>query len=505
MPDINILHLSITLASGILTGFCVAWIIRKYRERIMTERWHARESVLRQQLQFQEADLAELNHRYASTQTVMEDLRCRINTLSSDNATLKERTLYIPELEEEIKISKVAKDRWIEKNTELEKKISELAMLNAQERKQSEEKIALLNEARDQLKLEFQNLANKIFEDKSQKFAALNKVNIDGVLMPLREQLTDFKKKVEDVYEKEAGGRLSLLNEIGNLKKLNDQISKDAINLTNALKGDSKTQGTWGEIVLERVLEMSGLKKGQEYDIQVSLKSGSGKRYQPDVIIRLPEEKDVVVDSKVSLKAYERYCSADTIEEKDQAFREHIASMRQHIRGLSEKNYEDLEELRSLDFVLMFVPIEAAFLAAVDKDRSLFSEAFEKDIMIVCPSTLLVTLRTIQNIWRYENQNRYAMEIAKRAGNLYDKFVSFVDSLEDVGLQLDKARKTYDTAHRRLISGKGNLINRTQALIDLGVKAKKNLPEKLLALADGDDSEKTKRSPLPKKKMPPKT
>ena len=375
-----------------------------------------------------------------------------------------------------------------EQLSQLKSEAAEMRAVLDKERKQSAEKIALLNEARDQLKIEFQNLAQQIFEDKSRKFAEQNRTNIDHLISPLREQIGDFKKRVEDVYDKETRDRTALQTEIQHLKDLNQKISREALNLTRALKGDSKTRGNWGEVILERVLEASGLKKGREYDVQVSLKDTEGKRYQPDVIVRLPQDKDVVVDAKVSLKAYELYYSAEDPQEKEDALKSHIDALRTHIRTLAAKCYEDLEGVRSLDFVLMFVPIEAAFLAAVDRDRDLFSEAFEKNIMVVCPSTLLVTLRTIENIWRNEYQNRHALQIAEKAGGLYNKFVGFVDALEDVGQQLDKAKASYQTAHDRLVNGRGNLVRRTQELKALGVKAKKELPTNLIESADRDTS-----------------
>ena len=364
---------------------------------------------------------------------------------------------------------------------------AELKALLDEERRQADEKIALLNEARDQLKDQFQNLAQKIFEEKGRVFSEQNKNSIESLINPLRDQIGDFKKRVEDVYDKESRDRTALQTEIHHLKELNQRISKEALNLTRALKGDSKARGNWGEVVLERVLEASGLQRGREYDVQVSLKDTSGKRFQPDVIVHLPRGKDVVVDAKVSLKDYETYFVAEDPGERESALKSHIESMRTHVRTLASKSYEDLEGVRSLDFVLMFVPIEAAFLTAVERDRGLFTEAFERNIMVVSPSTLLVTLRTIENIWRNEYQNRNAIEIAKKAGALYDKFVGFVEALKEVGEQLDKARAAHQLATDRLVSGRGNLIRRTDELKALGVKAGKELPANLLEMAENED------------------
>ncbi len=260
-------------------------------------------------------------------------------------------------------------------------------------------------------------------------------------------------------------------------------ISEDAINLTNALKGQSKTRGSWGEMILERVLEESGLHKGREYEVQVMYASDEGQRRHPDVIVHLPEGKDIVIDSKVSLTAYEKYCSADTDEKREKRLKEHLISIRTHIKDLSEKRYEELEGITTLDFVLMFLPIEGAFWTAIESEQGLFNEAFNKNIMLVSPSTLLATLRIINNIWRYEDQNKNAMIIAKKAGDLYGKFVGFVEALEDVGQKIGKAQESYKTARDRLSKGKGNLVRRTEELKQLGVKAQKELPAELIAQA----------------------
>ncbi len=373
-----------------------------------------------------------------------------------------------------------------QQGSEQSSSIARLETQLSEERKQSGEKLAVLSDARAQLTTEFQNLANKILEEKSKKFTDQNRLNLEQVLNPLRDQLGDFRRKVEDVYEKESKDRMSLFHEINSLKSLNQQISSDAINLTNALKGQSKTQGAWGEVILERVLEESGLHKGREYDTQGSFTTDEGKRLRPDVIVHLPEGKDIVIDSKVSLTGYERYCSSDDEVERQLALREHVASLRNHIKGLSVKNYEDLPGINSLDFVLLFVPIEAAFITAVENDQSLFREAFDKNIIVVSPTTLLATLRTVHNIWRYEYQNKNALEIAEKAGGLYDQFVRFGESLLDVEDKLSKAQTSFQTAKSRLMDGRGNLVTRTQQLQKLGAKAKKKMPE---ALLKGDDAE----------------
>ena len=395
-------------------------------------------------------------------------------------AVAEEKSSRVPGLEEGLEKAK-------QENGVLLAKLSELETRLEDERRNAAEKLVLLQEAREQLKMEFQNVANKIFEDKSQKFTEQNRENIEGVLKPMREQLLDFKKKVEDVYDKESKDRVSLLNEIIHLKTLNERISEDAVNLTNALKGQSKTRGAWGEMILERVLEESGLQKGREYEVQTMYAGEEGQRRHPDVIVHLPEGKDIVIDSKVSLTAYEKYCTAGTDEKREKRLKEHIISVRTHIKALSEKRYEELEGIRTLDFVLMFMPIEGAFWTAIESEQGLFNEAFNKNIMLVSPSTLLATLRIINNIWRYEDQNKNALIIAKKAGDLFDKFVGFVEVLDDVGQKIDKARESYQTARKRLIEGRGNLVRRTTELQQLGVKAQKELPEGLVVQAQEEE------------------
>ena len=353
------------------------------------------------------------------------------------------------------------------------------------ERKINEEKSALFKQAREQLKQDFSHLANQIFEDKTARFSKDSRESIGNILNPLREQLGDFKRKVEDVYDKESRDRQALYQQIDHLKQLNQQMSQDAINLTQALKGDSKVQGNWGEVILERVLEESGLRKGHEYEIQVSL-NAEGKRYQPDVIVRLPDEKDMIIDAKVSLTGYERYCSGGASTEREQYLIEHVQSIRNHVRGLGQKAYEKLEGIRTLDFVLMFVPVEGAFLLALEHDQSLFRYAFQRNIILVSPTTLLVTLRTVQNIWRFEQQNQNAQTIAKRGGELYDKFVSFVESMDDLGKHLDRAQGAYDESYKRLSTGKGNLVKQAVSLSKLGVSGKKQLPSALTQSIEQD-------------------
>lgn len=338
------------------------------------------------------------------------------------------------------------------------------------------EKIELLESSKDRLKVEFENLANRLFEQNAKKSSD----NLTQMLTPFKEQLSTFGKRVNDIYNEETKQRTSLLTEIKNLKDLNNQISQDAINLTKALKGENKTQGDWGELILTKILEQTGLREGIEYTTQGSYTDIDGKRLRPDVIVHLPQEKDIVIDSKVSLTAYLRYTEADSEVERELATKELIKSIYAHIKGLSVKSYENIDAVKTLDFVLMFVPIEGAFMLAASEDNKLFKTAFENNIMLVSPSTLFATLRTVENIWRYEHQNENALIISKKAADLYDKFAGFVTDIEAIGLNINRTQKAYDDAMNKLTLGKGNLLRRSEEFIELGVKAKKKIDSQKL-------------------------
>ena len=336
------------------------------------------------------------------------------------------------------------------------------------------EKIELLESSKEKLKVEFENLANRLFEENNKKSTN----NLGQLLNPFKEQLTIFGKRVNDIYNDETKQRVSLLTEIKNLKELNNQISQDAINLTKALKGENKTQGDWGELILSKILEQTGLREGVEYTTQGSYTDENGKKLKPDVIVHLPQDKDIVIDSKVSLTAYLNYSEAQDDVQRDLATKDLIKSIYAHIKGLSVKSYENIEDVKSLDFVLMFIPIEGAFMLAASNDNNLFKTAFENNIMLVSPSTLFATLRTIENIWRYEHQNENALIISKKAADLYDKFANFVTDMEAIGLNLTRSQKAFDDAMNKLSSGKGNLLRRSEEFIELGVKAKKKIESK---------------------------
>lgn len=326
---------------------------------------------------------------------------------------------------------------------------------------------------------EFENLANKILDEKSSKFTEQNRENIKNILSPLQEKIQLFEKKVEDSQKESVGMHSALKEQLANLQTQNLKITQEAINLTKALKGDSKMQGNWGELVLERVLEKSGLEKDREYSVQQSFTREDGTRVLPDVIIHLPDGKKMIVDSKVSLTDYERYVNAEE-ELKSKFLADHIQSLRRHVDQLSAKKYEDLYEMDSPDFVLMFVPIEPAFALAINQDNSLYSKAFEKNIIIVTPATLLATLRTIDTMWNNEKQQRNAIEIARQAGALYDKFEGFVGDLTKVGKKMDEAKTEYQGAMKKLVEGRGNIVVSIEKLKKMGARAKKSIPESLL-------------------------
>ncbi|NNJ88527.1 MAG: DNA recombination protein RmuC [Eudoraea sp.] len=333
---------------------------------------------------------------------------------------------------------------------------------------------------------EFENLANKILDEKSLKFTEQNQKNIKNILSPLQEKIQLFEKKVEDSQKENISINSALREQLLNLQNQNIKISKEAENLTKALKGDSKMQGNWGELVLERVLEKSGLEKDREYNVQQSFKKEDGNRVLPDVVINLPDGKKMIIDSKVSLTDYERFVNADE-DLQEKYLKDHINSLKKHVDQLSAKKYEDLYDMESPDFVLMFVPIETAFSAAINKDTSLYNNAFEKNIVIVTPSTLLATLRTIDSMWNNEKQQRNAIEIARQAGALYDKFEGFVSDLTKVGKKMDEAKTEYRGAMNKLVEGRGNIIISIEKLKKMGAKAKKSIPDSVLKRAKEDD------------------
>jgi len=359
-----------------------------------------------------------------------------------------------------------------------------------EERKAAVEKLALLEDAKNKLGNEFKVLANQIFEAKGKTFSEQNRASLDEVLKPMREQLGDFRKRVDEVHLNDAKDRASLREHLAQLEGLNRQMSEDALNLTHALKGESKAQGNWGEMILERILESSGLREGHEFLREDSTDIGGGKRHRPDVIVRMPGEKHIIIDSKVSLTDYERALSASEATDRKQAVKAHVNSLKKHIRSLSDKRYDQLPDIHSPDYVLMFVPIEGAYMMAIEADQGIFEAAFDKRVAVVTPSTLYATLKLVEQLWRYERQSENVVKLIDRASLLHDKMVSFVESFEDIGKRLNQARDSYDTALGRIKTGPGNVIGQIATLGNLAGKTKKELPSHLVDAAALEDQAK---------------
>ena len=409
----------------------------------------------------------------------------------------QEKDLLAQKIEELSTLNRIAEERVRSINEQLQKSVSSLSGKEAEvlelnrnlskietENKGLIEKLtehkAEVEKLQEKFSIQFRNLANDILEEKTKKFTEQNKIKLDEILTPLGEKIRAFEKKVEDTYDKESKQRFSLEKEIKNLAELNIRISEDAKNLTTALKSDSKKQGNWGELVLERVLESSGLVKGQEYIREVSTRTDQGEVYRPDVIVNLPDNKHIIIDSKVSLTAYTDYVNAELPEEKEKFLKLHLLSIRSHIKLLSEKNYQNLVAFDTPDYVLLFMPIESSFSTALQSDLDLFNFAWEKNVVIVSPTTLLATLRTVSSIWKHEKQEMNAKEIARQTGDLYDKFVGFLEDMQELGNRLDTTKKTYDNSMNKLSTGKGNIIGRAQKIKELGAKSSKQIPRNLL-------------------------
>ena len=407
----------------------------------------------------------------------------------SEQSTLEERQNQLGSTIQELKetITKIEHERESIRNekeflnTELSRRNTEYENLQQLNLKRDEE----LAKQQEQLRKDFKLMASKILDEKSEKFTLQNKENIKNILNPLEEKIKVFEKKVEDNQKESISMHSALKEQLLGLKDLNQQMAKEATNLTKALKGDSKTQGNWGELVLERVLEKSGLEKDREYFVQQSFQLEDGSRVMPDVVLHLPNQKKMIIDSKVSLTDYERLVNADS-EDQPSYLKAHVNSIKKHVDQLSAKNYQDLYDIESPDFVLMFIPIEPAFAVAINEDNTLYNKAFEQNIVIVTPSTLLATLRTIDTMWNNEKQQQNAIEIARQAGALYDKFEGLVSDLTGVGKKIDAAKNDYSAAMNKLVEGKGNLISRVENIKKMGAKAKKSLPENIIKRATED-------------------
>jgi len=411
----------------------------------------------------------------------VSNLREMNGRLTADIAAKQNRLIEIEQTQQNLSTQR---DALLKDQAGFLSRIAELDTTLNKERTQAQEKLELLNEAREQLSNQFKTLAGEILDEKSKKFTDQNQTNLSQLLNPLKQQLTDFKMKIEEVYVNEGKDRSVLTDQVKQLIQLNNSLSQDAQNLTLALKGDRKAQGNWGEIILDDVLEKAGLLAGQHYERQGSIKSEDGQSHViPDVVIHLPGDRHLVVDSKMTLPDYRAFASAAAEEERNSALKRHLSSIRTHIKGLSEKNYQLLYGLNSLDFVVMFIPLEPAFMIAVTNDCDLFQQAWDKNVLLVSPSTLLFVVRTVAYLWRQEGLSRNAKEISLRGGELYDKLVGFIDDMQDVGKRIQQAQDSYNGARKKFSEGSGNVIRQAQMLKELGVKPSKTLPAQWVGLA----------------------
>ena len=418
-----------------------------------------------------------------------EGWREALDEARDERAQWAERATRVPTLETQLQAQEAQLLQLREQLAQLQTQLAAQATQQEAERTAAQDKLALLTEARDALTHQFKALANDILEEKSRRFAEQNQQSLGQLLDPLRTRLSEFQGKVEQFYDAEGRQRSALAQQVHQLMGLNQTLSEDAKNLTQALKGSTKAQGNWGELILERVLETAGLRKGFEYDVQENHQRDDGSRAQPDVVIHLPEGRHLVVDAKVSLLAYEAFASSDDDTLRAAALRRHLDSVRQHIKGLSERNYQQLYGLQSLDFVLMFVPIEPAFMLAVTSDSQLYSDAWNKNVLLVSPSTLLFVVRTVAHLWRQEAQSRNAQDIARRGAELYDHLTGFVEELEKVGKGLSQASDAYHKAFNKLSKSRGNVIRRAEMLKALGVKPSKSLRPELEEGSHDEDLE----------------
>lgn len=486
--------LGLLAAAALMIGL----IARRHKRAVETlrdqsEQWLAEKRQLDTALAIAEQKLASL----AKADSLLESTRQELLAETTRRVQAEQQVTRIAELERNLSEKEATLAALQNETARLKAGHADLAARIEEERIKAAEKLELIKSAEQQMIHQFESLGAKILEEKAKIFTEQNRLNLDRLLSPLREQLGEFRKKVDDVYIADSNDRASLREAIRTLNLENQRISQEASNLARALKGDKKIQGTWGELVLEKVLEQSGLRKGVEYHSQGGFRDPDNRLLKPDVVVHLPEGKDVIIDSKVSLVAYETHASAETDEIRQQALIEHIQAVRAHIKGLSEKDYSNVRGVRSLDFVLMFMPIETAFMLAFEHDDSLFSEAFQRNIIVVTPTTLLATLRTIENIWRYERQNENTRIIAGKAASLYDKIRGFVEDFDRLGTQILTLQGTYEHALNKLSQGKGNLLRQAGSFVDLGVKVRKTLPKSMLQQSSADDEFE-----LPEKEKP---
>lgn len=473
----------IALVVGLFVGAGAVWLILRSRIAEISAQAKSEAQVeavrLNERLTASQQEIARLSAQLAELQGLaaqVGDVRQKLGAVESTAAAQVEQLASLQREKDELA---AVRDRLNIEQQRAGARIAELTTALEAERSSAREKLELLLKAEEQLANRFKNLASEILEDKTKRFTEQNQTNLSQLLDPLKAKIVEFQGEVQKVYVQEGKDRSALAEQVKQLVVLNNQLSKDAHNLTSALKGQAKAQGNWGELILERVLEASGLRKGYEYDVQESHTRADGTRAQPDVVVHLPEDRHLIVDAKVSLTAYEEHANAETDQQREAAVKRHLDSVRAHIRGLSDKNYQQLYGLKSLDFVLMFIPVEPAFMLAISHDSDLWQDAWKKNVLLVSPSTLLFVVRTVAHLWRQEQQNRNAQDIASRGAELYDKLVGFVEDLDTLGSRLQQAQKAYDGAYNKFVGGRGNVIRQAEMLKDLGIKPTKQLPQKL--------------------------
>ncbi len=487
----------IFLFIGLLIGALLAWL--SLRERIVAATMTAAASGelevvrLTERLNSAQAEVQRQMAERAAIEQGMQKLELEIGNLreklGAAESTVINQAAQLSRLQGEKEQLSALRDQLIAQQQRQGSQVAELTTMLDAERAQTGEKLLLLQNAEEQLSNRFKALASEILEDKTKRFTAQNQTNINGLLEPLKVKIAEFQGEVQKVYIQEGKDRSALAEQVRQLMSLNNQLSKDAHNLTSALKGQAKTQGNWGELILERVLEASGLRKGYEYDVQESHTRSDGSRAMPDVVVHLPEGRNLIIDAKMSLTAYEAHANAENDAVRDAALKRHLDSVRTHIKELSEKNYQQLYGLQSLDFVLMFIPVEPAFMLAISHDAEMWQDAWRKNVLLVSPSTLLFVVRTVAHLWRQEQQNRNAQEIASRGAELYDKLAGFVDDLDKVGERINQTKDVYDKAYGKFTTGRGNVIRQAEMLKGLGLKPAKQLPQNLLESALDEPSE----------------
>ncbi len=491
-------NLLLSVVGGLVVGGVgVGWWVQqkmRFQLQLLEQKLSAQQQLFESQTQQWQKELSQAQHELDELDAERDKSAYELKQSHGKFMAVLEKLRYFDAVKQERQQYADEVNVLREQKSQLQAERREQEARHQEESKANKEKLKLLEQAEERLKQQFEHLANQLFEVKTAKVDQQNRQSLEGLLTPLKEQLEGFKKQVNDNFNQEAKERHTLVHELKNLQRLNEQMTHEAVNLTQALKGDNKQQGNWGEVVLARVLAESGLREGHEYQTQVSLQNEAGKRYQPDVIVHLPQDKQVVIDSKMALVAYERYFNAETDAERDRALSDHLVALRAHIKGLSLKDYHQLKGIQSLDYVLMFIPVEPAFQVAIQADPSLVKDAMDSNIILVSPTTLLVALRTIDNLWRNERQSQNAKHIAERASKLYDKLRLFVDEMESLGGALDKANQSYQGAMNKLATGRGNAIRQAESFKQLGVEVKRSISPNLTELAQ--NSSLTENDPL---------